>query len=157
MGYFDFLRRRPRPTARVSRTREEGNDLSWWWFYIQQQSMAGDDTAVRQMEEVCRQYGVDPQGQATTDVGSVPGLEAALAETCRSSGMEVPAGDTVITYDAMTGTTEVSGSVDAGGSSGGEPGGGGSDFGGGGGSGGGGGDSGGGGGDSGGGGGGGGD
>ncbi len=153
MGFFDFLRRRRLP-VRVSR--HEHNDINWWWLYYHQHSVAGDDTRREQFEDVCRQYGVDARSQGEVDVRSVPGLEDALADTCRQNGIEAPAADAVVTYDATTATVELPSGADAStwsavGDSGGwsgDSGGGGGDFGGGGGdSGGGGGDSGGGGGD----------
>ena len=41
------------------------------------------------------------------------GLEASLADVCRQNGVEPPAADATVTYDATTGTVELPGGVDA--------------------------------------------
>jgi len=115
VGLFDFLRGKPRrmPRGRIDISRRDNNDLAWWWIYLQQQTPPGDDAAFRQLEEACRAHGVDPASQGAVDVGSVPGLEDSLADVCRQNGVEAPAADATVVYDATTGTVELPGGVDA--------------------------------------------
>jgi uncharacterized membrane protein YgcG len=114
VGFFDFLRGRPRRRGRVEVTRRDNNDLTWWWLYMHQQSTVGEqDPALRQFEETCRAHGVDPE-RGDADVGSVPGLEESLADVCRQNGIEVPSGDTVVAYDAASSPVDLPAGADAG-------------------------------------------